>query len=87
MTRPPVRDDLAELAGYHSPQVDVEVRLNTNEAPEPPPSGFAEAVAKGAKPLINPAQFPADTGNTAYLAPQILVGVALEDGLIGDRDE
>ena len=51
MTRPPVRDDLAELAGYHSPQVDVEVRLNTNEAPEPPPSGFAEAVAKAARDL------------------------------------
>ena len=29
----PVRDDLAELTGYHSPQVDVEVRLNTNESP------------------------------------------------------
>jgi histidinol-phosphate aminotransferase len=39
-----VRDDLQALAGYHSPQVSVEVRLNTNEAPEPPPSGFTEAV-------------------------------------------
>ncbi|MBX2805563.1 MAG: aldehyde dehydrogenase family protein [Hyphomicrobiales bacterium] len=35
----------------------------------------AEAVAAGAKPLINSAMFPADTGNTAYLAPQILVDV------------
>ena len=25
------------MEGYHSPQVDVDVRLNTNEAPEPPP--------------------------------------------------
>ena len=25
------------LSGYHSPQVDVEVRLNTNESPLPPP--------------------------------------------------
>ncbi len=39
------RDDLALMAGYHSPQVEVAVRLNTNEAPEPPPAGFAEAVA------------------------------------------
>jgi histidinol-phosphate aminotransferase len=43
------RDDLALLDGYHSPQVDVAVRLNTNEAPEPPPAAFtarlAEAVA------------------------------------------
>lgn len=34
------------MAGYHSPQIDVDVRLNTNESPEPPPAGFAEAVAE-----------------------------------------
>jgi histidinol-phosphate aminotransferase len=39
------RDDLALMEGYHSPQVDVAVRLNTNEAPEPPPEGFARALA------------------------------------------
>jgi histidinol-phosphate aminotransferase len=43
------RDDVALVDGYHSPQVDVAVRLNTNEAPEPPPMAFtarlAEAVA------------------------------------------
>jgi histidinol-phosphate aminotransferase len=33
----PVRPDLAERRGYHSPQVDVEVRLNTNESPLGPP--------------------------------------------------
>jgi histidinol-phosphate aminotransferase len=38
------RDDLALMAGYHSPQVEVAVRLNTNEAPEPPPPGFADAL-------------------------------------------
>jgi histidinol-phosphate aminotransferase len=32
-----VRDDLVGLTGYHSPQVDVDVRLNTNESPLPPP--------------------------------------------------
>jgi acyl-CoA reductase-like NAD-dependent aldehyde dehydrogenase len=35
---------------------------------------IAEAVAQGAKPLIDPANFPADDGG-AYLAPQILVNV------------
>jgi histidinol-phosphate aminotransferase len=40
------RDDLALMQGYHSPQVDVAVRLNTNEAPEPPPEGFASALAE-----------------------------------------
>jgi acyl-CoA reductase-like NAD-dependent aldehyde dehydrogenase len=36
---------------------------------------IAEAVASGAKPLVDPRLFPADTGETAYLAPQILVDV------------
>ncbi len=44
--RPSVRDDLRALTGYHSPQVEVDVRLNTNEAPEPPPAEFAAAVAE-----------------------------------------
>jgi histidinol-phosphate aminotransferase len=38
-----VRDDLAELEGYHSPQVTVDVRLNTNESPYPPPAAWREA--------------------------------------------
>jgi histidinol-phosphate aminotransferase len=41
----PVRDDLRALEGYHSAQVDVRVRLNTNESPEPPPTAFRDAVA------------------------------------------
>jgi histidinol-phosphate aminotransferase len=31
--------------GYHSPQVEVDVRLNTNESPEPPPGAFVDALA------------------------------------------
>ena len=34
------RDDLRSLEGYHSPQVDVRVRLNTNESPYAPPDAF-----------------------------------------------
>ncbi len=48
MGRPTVRDDLRALEGYHSPQLDVTVRLNTNEAPSAPPAAFAEAVAAAA---------------------------------------
>jgi histidinol-phosphate aminotransferase len=40
-----VRDDLRALEGYHSAQVDVRIRLNTNESPEPPPAAFRDAVA------------------------------------------
>ena len=38
----PIRDDLRAMHGYHSAQVDVEVRLNTNESPFPPPPGWRE---------------------------------------------
>jgi histidinol-phosphate aminotransferase len=41
----PVRDDLRALEGYHSPQVSVAIRLNTNESPEPPPSAWRDAFA------------------------------------------
>ena len=37
------RDDLDALEGYHSPQVDVSVRLNTNESPYPPPPAWRDA--------------------------------------------
>jgi histidinol-phosphate aminotransferase len=40
-----VRDDLRALEGYHSPQVDVRIRLNTNEAPTPPPTAWRDAFA------------------------------------------
>ena len=41
----PVRDDLRALEGYHSPQVDVAIRLNTNESPLPPPAAWRDAFA------------------------------------------
>jgi histidinol-phosphate aminotransferase len=40
-----IRADLSRMQGYHSRQVEVEVRLNTNESPEPPPQAFADALA------------------------------------------
>ncbi len=43
------RASLALQGGYHSPQVDVEVRLNTNESPEPPPAAWVDAVAAAAR--------------------------------------
>lgn len=32
------------MAGYHSPQVDVAVRLNTNECPTPPPEAWVDGL-------------------------------------------
>jgi len=44
---PPVRTDLVELTGYHSAQVEVDVRLNTNESPLPPPAGWLDEFRAG----------------------------------------
>jgi histidinol-phosphate aminotransferase len=46
MSVPARRDDLVDLEGYHSVHVDVEVRLNTNESPFPPPPAFVAALQK-----------------------------------------
>lgn len=42
--RVPVRDDLRDLLPYGAPQLDVPVRLNTNETAEPPPPEFESLV-------------------------------------------
>jgi histidinol-phosphate aminotransferase len=42
--RVPVRPDLQDVAPYGAPQLDVPVRLNTNETAEPPPAEFEAAV-------------------------------------------
>ena len=41
----PIREDLAGLEPYGAPQLDVPVRLNTNENPYPPSARLAGAVA------------------------------------------
>ena len=45
-TRVQVRGDLAGLVPYGAPQLDVPVRLNTNEMPYPPPPAFFERLAQ-----------------------------------------
>jgi histidinol-phosphate aminotransferase len=47
MSLPPPRPGLGQLARYHSPQLDVAVRLNTNESPYPPPPPFVAAWLDG----------------------------------------
>ena len=42
---PPVRDDLKDLTPYGAPQIDVPVRLNTNENPYPPSPSLVRAIA------------------------------------------
>jgi histidinol-phosphate aminotransferase len=42
----PLRDDLRGLTAYGAPQLDVRVRLNTNENPYPPPQVLVDDVAR-----------------------------------------
>ncbi|MHB1890298.1 MAG: histidinol-phosphate transaminase [Acidimicrobiales bacterium] len=41
-----MRPDLSAMVGYHSPQVDAEVRLNTNESPIAPPGSWSAELAR-----------------------------------------
>jgi histidinol-phosphate aminotransferase len=45
VNRYPKRDDLRAMSGYHSPQVSVKVRLNTNDSPIEPPVEFVRELA------------------------------------------
>ena len=45
------REQIQAMTGYHSAQVDVPVRLNTNESPFPPPAAWLEAVAEIARSI------------------------------------
>ena len=40
MKRIDPRPQITAMSNYHSPQVDVPIRLNTNESPFPPPAGW-----------------------------------------------
>ena len=48
MTELPLRPELRDSVPYGAPQIDVPVRLNTNENPYPPSGAMVEAVAEAA---------------------------------------
>ncbi len=49
--RVPVRDDLLDVEPYGAPQLDVPVRLNTNETPVPPSAEFLAVVGERLREL------------------------------------
>ncbi len=61
------RDDLALRAGYHSPQLDVAVRLNTNESPDGPPAAWERALIDEVLPSVDWNRYP-DRGAQALRA-------------------
>ncbi len=74
MTHPRLRPDLQLRSGYHSPQVDVETRLNTNEAPTAPPPAFNQELDA----LISSISFHRYPDRSAAL---LTAGVAHADGV------
>ena len=50
----PIRPDLAGRTPYGAPQLDVSVRLNTNENPYPPSAALAEDIAAGGRRTSRP---------------------------------
>jgi histidinol-phosphate aminotransferase len=48
----PLRDDLRGLTPYGAPQLDVPVRLNTNENPYPVPDAIADSIEKSLRGLV-----------------------------------
>jgi histidinol-phosphate aminotransferase len=51
LERVPVRADLADVVPYGAPQLDVPVRLNTNETPWAPPEAFFDLLAERVRAL------------------------------------
>ncbi|HKE97750.1 MAG TPA: histidinol-phosphate transaminase [Actinomycetes bacterium] len=56
--RPRVRDELAGLEPYGAPQLDVPVRLNTNETPYPVPRGVLDDLADAVRDLDQLHRYP-----------------------------
>lgn len=71
------RDDVALMQGYHSPQVDVAVRLNTNEAPDAPPEAWTNALS-GALQAIDWNRYPDRAATELRTAIGSLHGVGPE---------
>ncbi len=42
----PIREDLRGVKAYGAPQLDVDIRLNTNENPHPPPLDVLESISR-----------------------------------------
>jgi histidinol-phosphate aminotransferase len=82
----PLREDLRGRTPYGAPQLDVPVRLNTNENPVPPPPGLvADIVAAVAEIAATLNRYPdrdavaLRTALAEYLASATGVGLAVEN--------
>ena len=83
---PPVRPDLALAEGYHSPQVEAEVRLNTNESPFAPPDAWREELL-AALEEVSFHRYPDRPATELRRAVADLHGVSPGRGLLRQRLE
>jgi len=72
-----LRPDLVAMEGYHSAQVSVEVRLNTNESPLALPSAYLEDLSRALKTL-NLNRYPDRSALELRSAIAAMEGVAAE---------
>jgi histidinol-phosphate aminotransferase len=82
----PLRDDLRGKSPYGAPQLDVPVRLNTNENPHPPTPALVDDVAQSVRDAaVNLHRYPDRDAVAlrrdlaAYLTRQTGVGVGVEN--------
>ncbi|MDT5094506.1 MAG: histidinol-phosphate aminotransferase [Mycobacterium sp.] len=82
----PLRDDLRGKSPYGAPQLDVRVRLNTNENPHPPTQALVDDVAESVRDAaVNLHRYPDRDAVAlrrdlaAYLTRQTGVGVEVEN--------
>ena len=57
----PIRDDLRGQQPYGAPQIDVPIRLNTNENPFSPPEAVVELVGRRISDAIGQRPFHSST--------------------------
>lgn len=83
MARLPIRDDLQKMEGYHSAQVTVPVRLNTNESPYPPPDEFTTELGRRIAD-IDWNRYPDRTASTLRAAIARSHGVGVDQVFAGN---
>jgi histidinol-phosphate aminotransferase len=78
----PLRDDLRGLSPYGAPQLDVPVRLNTNENPHPPSPGLVAALREAAGTVAATLNRYPDR-EAAALRTELAEFLTVESGAVG----
>lgn len=83
MTRIDPRSDIKVMSKYHSPQVDVPIRLNTNESPFDPPSAWLNDVNEALQ-TIHWNRYPDRSANKLRSAIASRHGVSVDNVFVAN---